>query len=188
MKQSAKHFKSTFRILGILLALLPFAFYLFPSTILLPSAKAHRYHTSLTRMDYNEKEKLVEISLQLFTHDLVPILEQKAKKRVDLEKTPEVDKLILDYLNENFVLRNKNGEAQTLRWVGKEIEVDVARIYVEVPETESLAGANLQNTLFFESFPEQTNLVIARFDGKKADLLFRVGDKFKEIKENPPKE
>jgi hypothetical protein len=139
-------------------------------------------------MDYNEKEKLVEISLQLFTHDLVPLLEQNAKKRIDLEKTPEADKLILNYLNENFVLKNKNGEAQTLRWVGKEIEVDVVRVYVEIASTESLAGANLQNTLFFESFPEQTNLVIARFDGKKADLMFRVGDKFKEIKENPPKE
>jgi hypothetical protein len=139
-------------------------------------------------MDYNEKEKLVEISLQLFTHDLVPILEQKAKKRVDLEKTPEVDKLILEYLNENFVLKNKNGEALALRWVGKELKVDTARVYVEIVSAESPAGASLQNTLFFESFPEQTNLVIARFDGKKADLMFRVGDKFKEIKENPPKE
>jgi hypothetical protein len=182
MKQSAKQIKMTLRILGILLALLPFAF------CLLPSTKAHRYHTSLTRMDYNEKEKLVEISIQLFTHDLVPVLEQKAKKRVDLEKTPEVDKLILDYLNENFVLKNKNGEPLSLKWVGKELEVDAVWVYVESPSPESLSGANLQNTVLFESFPEQTNLVIARFDGKKADLLFKVGDKFKEIRENPPKE
>ena len=139
-------------------------------------------------MDYNEKEKLVEISIQLFTHDLVPALEQKAKKRVDLEKTPEVDKLILDYLNENFVLKNKNGESLSMKWVGKELEVDAVWVYVEISSAENLSGANLQNTILFESFPEQLNLVIARFDGKKADLAFKVGDKFKEIKENPPKE
>ena len=182
MEKSAYKIKTAFRIFGIFLALLPFTF------CLLPSVKAHRYHTSLTRMDYNEKEKLVEISIQLFTHDLVPVLEQKAKKRVDLEKTPEVDKLITGYLNENFVFKNKNGELQTLKWVGKELEVDAIWVYVEIPSQEDLAGANLQNTLFFESFPEQTNLVIARFGGKKADLLFKVGDKFKEIRENPPKE
>lgn len=182
MKQSAKQIKSTFRILGILLALLPFAF------CFLPGAQAHRYHTSLTRMDYNEKEKLIEISMQLFTHDLVPALERKAGKRVDLEKTPEADKLILNYLNENFVFKNKNGETHALRWVGKEMEVDAVWVYVEIPSPESPSGANLQNSVLFESFPEQVNLVIARFGGKKADLAFKVGDRFKEIRENPPKE
>jgi hypothetical protein len=139
-------------------------------------------------MDYNEKEKLVEIAIQLFTHDLVPALEQKTGKRVDLEKTPGVDKLILDYLNENFVLKNKNGATLALKWVGKELEVDSVRVYVETPSAETLAGAHLQNTILFESFPEQVNLVIARFGGKKADLAFKVGDKSKEIRENPPKE
>lgn len=183
MKRTLIHKNLIFRFAGVWLVLSLFAFH-----FSLFTAFAHRYHTSLTRMDYNEKEKLVEISIQIFTHDLVPVLEQQAKKRVDLEKTPEVDKLILDYLNENFVLKNKNGETQALRWVGKELEVDSIWVYVEIPSAESLAGANLQNTLFFESFPEQTNLVIALFGGKKADLMFKVGDKFKEIKENPPKE
>jgi hypothetical protein len=182
MKQTERKIKSNFRILGILLALLPFAF------CFLPSAKAHRYHTSLTRMDYNDKEKMVEISVQLFTHDLVPALEQKAKKRVDLEKTPDADKLILAYLNENFVLKNKNGETLALKWVGKELEVDAIWVYLEAASAESFIGANLQNTILFESFHEQTNLVLARFGGKKADLMFRVGDKFKEIRENQPKE
>jgi len=145
------------------------------------SVSAHRYHTSLTRMDYNEKEKLVEITIQLFTHDLVPVLEKRSKKPVDLEKTPEIDRLILEYLNQNFVLKDKKGEAQKLNWVGKELQVDTAYVYVEIPLSESLQGAQLQNSIFFESFAEQTNLVTSRFDGKKSDLLFVAGDKFKEI-------
>ena len=146
-------------------------------------ANAHRYHTSLTRMDYNAKEKLVEVSIQLFTHDLVPVLEKYAKKRIDLDKTPDVDKFIFDYLNQNFILKDKNGEAKKLVWVGKELKVDKAFVYIEIPVEESLEGFSLQNTVFFESFPEQTNLVIARFDEKKADLLFKVGDKSKVIKQ-----
>ncbi|CAN5522408.1 hypothetical protein BH10ACI1_BH10ACI1_29650 [soil metagenome] len=142
---------------------------------------AHTYHISLTRMDYNEKEKLVEITVQLFTHDLQPLLEKRLKKQVDLEKTPEVDGEIFKYLGENFVFQNKKGETQKLKWVGREFDEDMVYVYIEIPFSESLEGTKLQNTIFFESFPEQSNIVTAHFNSKKAALLFVAGDKFKEL-------
>ncbi len=175
MNTASKNFR-ILRFTIFVFLLLPFYFLLFTSP-----TSAHRYHTSLTRMDYNEKEKLVEITIQLFTHDLVPVLEKRAKKSIELEKTPDIDKIILEYLSQNFILKNKKGEAQTLNWVGKELEVDTAYVYVEIPMSESPEGLTLQNTIFFESFAEQTNLVTSRFDAKKSDLLFVAGDKFKEI-------
>ncbi len=147
------------------------------------SLNSHRYHTSLTRMDYNPKEKIIETSIQLFTHDLVPLLEQRTKKKIDLEKTAGIDKLIFNYLSENFILKDEKGETKKIKWVGKEVDVDTAWVYLEISSEKSPNGFNLKNTIFFESFPEQTNLVIARFEEKKADLLFKVGDKFKEIKQ-----
>ena len=146
-----------------------------------PKAKAHTYHTSLTRMDYDAKEKNIEISIQLFVHDVTPLLEKRLKKQVDLGKTTEVDGELFKYLQENFVFQNKNGETQKLKWVGKEFESDTIYIYVEIPFAEDLTGVKLQNTLFFESFAEQTNLVIAHFGEKKSDLLFKGGDKFKDL-------
>ena len=161
---------------GFIFAFLLFTFYLLP-----PPAEAHTYHTSLARMDYNAKEKNIEISIQLFIHDALPMLERRLKKRVDIEKTAGVDAEILKYLSETFVFQNKKGEAQKLRWVGKEFENDVVYVYVEIPFEESLEGTKLQNTIFFESYPEQTNLVIARFGEKKIDLLYKTGDKFKDL-------
>lgn len=146
----------------------------------------HTYHTSLTRIKYNAKEKLVEISVQLFTHDLTPTLERRARKQIDYEKTPGIDKIIFDYLNEKFVLKDKNGNVKKLVWVGKEVEVDTVYVYAETESLEDLEGVSLQNTLFFESFPEQTNLVTIRYGEKKADLLFKAGDKFKEITSSKP--
>ncbi|HLM60364.1 MAG TPA: DUF6702 family protein [Pyrinomonadaceae bacterium] len=144
----------------------------------------HRFHTTLTRIDYNAEQKLFEISIQLFTHDLEALLRKRNGKTIDLEKTAEIDKLIFYYLNENFVLTDKKGETKTLKWVGKEFDADSIRVYLETDSTESLAGYKLKNTLFFESYPEQANLVVCRYDEKKADLLFKVGDKVKEINEN----
>jgi len=150
------------------------------------SASLHRFHTTLTRIDYNAEGKLLEISIQLFTHDLAPLLERRSGKRIDLEKSPDADKLILGYLNENFVLTDKKDEAKNLKWIGKEIDADTIRIYVETSSSENPEGYKLKNTLFFESHTEQINLVVCSYDGKKADLMFKVGDKIKEIMENKP--
>lgn len=145
------------------------------------SFAAHTYHTSLTRIDYNAKEKLVEISIQLFAHDLIPALERRAKRKVDLEKIADADKILFDYVNENFVLTGKNDELKKLVFVGKEVSVNTVYVYVETASDEIPENFNLKNTLFFESFAEQTNIVVARFGDRKADLLFKPGDKFKRI-------
>ncbi len=163
-------------IRGFIFAFLLFTFYFLPL-----SAEAHTYHTSLTRMDYNAKDKNIEISIQLFIHDALPMLERRMKKRVDIAKTAGVDGEILKYLEENFVFQNKKGDVQKLKWVGKEFENDVIYAYIEIPFEQSLEGVKLQNTIFFESFPQQTNLVIARFGEKKVDLLYKSGDKFKDL-------
>lgn len=146
----------------------------------------HRFHSSLTRIDYNAEQKVYEITIQLFPHDLVPVLEQKSGKRVDLEKTADIDILIFNYLNENFVLTDKNNAAKPLVWVGKEVEIDSMRVYLETAATENPEGYKLKNTIFLSNFQEQINLVVCRYDGKQADLLFKAGDKLKEITENKP--
>ncbi len=156
-----------------------FAFLLLPFAFV--CAEAHTYHTSLARMDYNAKDKNIEISIQLFIHDVTPMLERRMKKRVDIAKTAGVDGEIFKYLEENFVFQNKKGEVQKLKWVGKEFENDVIYAYIEIPFEQSLEGVKLQNTIFFESFPQQTNLVIARFGEKKVNLLYKSGDKFKDL-------
>lgn len=146
------------------------------------SLNLHRYHTSLTRMDYNKKDKVFEISIQLFTHDLLPTLEKRLKKSVNLEKNPETDKILFGYLNEKFVLKNKQGSVKKINWIGKEIETDTVNVYLEIPFEENLEDLSLQNSIFFESFSEQTNLVVVRNTEKKYDLLFKVGDQFKAFK------
>ena len=148
--------------------------------------KRHRFHTTLTRIDYNAKEKNFEIIIKMFTHDLMPLLEKRGGKRLDLEKSPEADKLILEYINENFILSDKNNAAKTLKWIGKDFDTDEVRVYLETDSTQNLEGYKLKNTLFFADFPEQANIVVCHYDGKKADLLYKVGDKVKEIVENKP--
>jgi len=154
---------------------------IFPSSL-------HRFHASLTRMDYNSKKQVLEITIQLFIHDLVPVLEKHNKVGIDLEKTAGIDKIILDYLNKNFVLKTKSGETKQLEWVGKELEVDSAYIHAVIPLPEGLEGSSLQNTIFFETFKEQTNRVNVHNDRQSAALIYITGDNSKEISFQQSKE
>lgn len=142
---------------------------------------AHTFHTSLTRIDYNKEAKSLEIEINLFNHDLEKVLEEKNKKRVDFEKTKEIDKMLFDYLNETFVFKSQNDSIKKLVWVGKEINADLTTVFVEVDEIENPENLKLQNKIFFESFAEQVNLVTLHSDDKKFDLVFKIGDGFKKI-------
>jgi hypothetical protein len=159
-----------------ILLILPFACCLLSSL-----AAAHTFHTSLTRMDYIAKERTIEITIQVFAHDLETAIEKRAGKRVNLDKSKDAAKLILDYLNDRFALKNKSGERKKLVWVGKEQSADSVWLYVETESAEGLENASLENRLFFELHDDQVNLVTYRSAGKKRDFAFKPGDDAKII-------
>ena len=146
-------------------------------------SSAHNYHTSLTRIDFNKEAKSLEIEINLFNHDLEKVLERKNKKRVDFDKSDEIDKMIFAYLNETFLIKNANGDLLKAIWVGKETKTDMTTAFIEIDNVESIANLTIQNKIFFESFSEQTNLIAFHHEDKKSDLRFNVGDDFKNLLE-----
>lgn len=142
---------------------------------------AHTFHTSLMRVEFNEKEQLVEISLQVFTHDLENVLSRRSGKDVRLDKTTDVPQLTLAYVNETINLKCHDGRVKTLSWVGMEPQADAVWLYVETKMDEGLTGVELRDRIFFDLLDDQVNLVHIRYDDKKCDLVFKSGDDFKAI-------
>lgn len=139
----------------------------------------HTYHSSLTRIDYNSNEKLFEITIQLFTHDVVPLM--KTLSAGSKENEAEYDKALLKYVGENFELSNEKGSIGDLVWVGKETKVDVVYVYVEIPYDGASTDFKLKNSILFDLFPTQKNLVTLTIGEKRSDLFFINGDKFKKL-------
>lgn len=150
--------------------------------VLMTSATfAHTYHTSLTRVDYNREAKLLEIDIQLFLHDVQPMLERRLKKRVDVAKTPEVDAELLKYVRETLVIFGNDGKVRELKWVGKEFDADVLHVYVEVPAETEPSGWRMKNVIFLEAFETQTNYVVFVSGDTKKSLLFKSGETEKSL-------
>lgn len=142
---------------------------------------AHKFHESITLVEYNRQEQSVEITVRMFADDLESILSRRSGKSVRLGKTPDVEALTLEYLRGSFELKTGNGDLKTLEWVGMETKVDTVRAYVEVKMPGGLAGSQIRNRIFFDLFRDQINRVTIKQDREHADLVFKAGDEFKTI-------
>jgi len=167
--------REAFRILNLVsLSLLVVA--------LAPGASAHRYHTSVTRLEYNAEEHLAEITVQTFADDIEAALSRRsgAAGNVRLDSSKKTNALVLDYLRTVFELKTGDAEVE-LQWIGMELKGYTVWIYLQAKAPEGLSKASLRNKLLFDLFADQVNIVNVLNDGKRASLVFKRGDAAKEI-------
>ena len=142
---------------------------------LAPKAFAHRYHTSVTRLEYNAEERLAEITVRTFADDLEAVLSKRMGKSVRVDGSKAVDTLVFGYLQ--FVFQLKSGAQEVeLQWIGMELKGNTAWIYLQAKVPQGRSKTSLRNTFLFDLFEDQVNIVNVVAKGKKASLVFRRGD------------
>jgi hypothetical protein len=149
--------------------------------LLAPISFAHKYHTSVTRVEYNQVERSAEITIQTFTDDLRDVLTKRAGKNVRLEAGKATDRIAFDYLRSAFELKDGNGAPSELQWVGMEVKGETVWLYVLAKIPSGLAKSTLRNAFLFDLFDDQVNIVNVLHDGQKSTLVFRRGDGSREI-------
>ena len=164
---------------------------LFLCVLLLGGAIRHDFHTSLTEMRLNPKEKVIEVSLRVFTDDFeLALTNANSGQRVRLESknqdTPLLEQLIDRYLKQHFVLTAANGQRRTYNYLGRELEVDATWVYLEIPLQEplqehQLRGLTLQNDVFCDLFDDQTNLVNVFYSNERKSFLFNQKNKIQTL-------
>jgi hypothetical protein len=143
-------------------------------------ASAHKYHTSVTRLEYNPKERAAEITIQTFTDDLKDILTKRAGKNVRLDGGNDADRLAFDYLRGAFELKNGGAKIE-LQWVGMEVKGETVWLYVLAKMPEGLSKTSLRNAFLFDLFDDQVNIVNVLHGSKKSSLVFKHGEGERQI-------
>jgi hypothetical protein len=146
------------------------------------SVSAHKFHTSFTEAEYNEKEGSLQITLRTFPDDLENILGRRSgKKSVRLDRKKEAEPLLAAYLQEVFQLKNAKGEIVKLSWVGMDAGVDSVWLYFEAPLPGGVTGAKLRNQFLCDLYDDQVNLVNIKHGDEKHGLTFKNGDNFRPL-------
>ncbi|HXB09955.1 MAG TPA: DUF6702 family protein, partial [Puia sp.] len=105
-----------------------------------PVENTHPLYISVTEINHNPKDKILEVSCKIFTNDLEAALEKMSKTHVDLSVAKEKaasDKLIADYVERHLRLR-LDGKAAVLHFVGSEKENDGTWSYFQVNEVPAV--------------------------------------------------
>lgn len=155
------------KILILVLAIPLFAF-----------TSAHKYYVSLTQIDYNEKSKSLQITMNVFIDDMETTLNGTFNKHFNLytEKEPkDSDSYFEDYVKKHFKVSLEDKE-MTYNYIGKKYEGDVVFIYLEIEHVDDVKTIQIDNNMLMEFFELQKNLIKLKVKGKFDSLMLTKGN------------
>ncbi len=140
----------------------------------------HDFHVTHTTIHHNHEAKSLEITVKVALEDLERALEDRGAKKVKIGEKDEhvkADQWIMEYLKKHLKVWPDNQPAEYV-WVGKEQSKDLhdLYIYLEIPDCTKdglFESLTLENTIFTNLLPHQSNIVLLDLGGKhKQNLTF----------------
>ncbi|MCB4799640.1 DUF6702 family protein [Neotamlana laminarinivorans] len=148
---------------------------------LLAFTAVHKYYISVTQVNYIKKQEALQITSRVFVDDLETALRKKYSDTITLtglNKPEKADSFIETYLRENIIL-NINTEKSKFIFIGKEYDGDIVRCYLEVPGIKNIKSLSITNTILFNVYSEQQNIVKTKInDQQKSKVLSNSNRKF----------
>lgn len=130
---------------------------------------AHPLYITVTEINHNAKDKILEISCKIFTNDLETVLEKQARAKVDLSSVKDKaanDKLVDEYIEKHLRLK-VDGKPAGLHWVGSEKESDGTWCYFQVNDVPAVKRIDVVNDLLYEAFNQQINIMHVTVGGER---------------------
>lgn len=121
----------------------------------------HPYFVSVTEMEFNSKDKTIEIACKIFTDDFENTLKDVYKTRVDIYNPADknlLGKQMSGYITKHLQLKI-DGRPVTLNYVGYEIESEATWCYFSVSAVESVKSVEVFNNILYDYKKEQINLL-----------------------------
>lgn len=128
---------------------------------------AHKFYVSNSVIEFNPRSNSYEVTCKIFTDDLELALETSSGRKVSLSNAQEKyvsEKLIADYVSPRFKVLFDD-KPVIMSFVGFESEVDLTYVYYEVSGNADFNVLTVENSLLFELYPEQKNIVDVRKSG-----------------------
>ena len=138
---------------------------------LLPIGKnnLHPIFVSVTEIEHNAKENMLEISCKIFTDDFEKTLRTTYKTHIDLldEKIkPAMDKLVNDYVQKHLKIIT-DGKVVGLKYLGFEKIEEGIYSYYQVDNISAPKKIEVTDNVLLEYSTQQMNLVHVTVGGER---------------------
>lgn len=129
----------------------------------------HPFYVSVTEINHNAKDKILEISCKLFTNDLETVLEKNLHTKVDLSSPADkkaAEGYIAAYIIKNLQIK-VDGKPVPLQFVGSEKEQEATWSYFQVNNMPSVKNIALTNSLLYDGFDKEINIMHVSVGGDR---------------------
>jgi hypothetical protein len=151
--------KSSF-IFSILLGLIMIVF---------SGATKHPIYVSVTEIQYNAKDKTLEISCKIFTSDFENILKSKTKSKINLLQPSDkklMESLVNQYIQQHLKIKVV-GVLKPMEFLGYEQNEDAIQSYFEIDNVAHLKKIDIQDDILYEYKSEQISIIHVVVNGNR---------------------
>lgn len=122
----------------------------------------HPIHVSVTEIEFDEKDKALEIMMRVFIDDYeLAIRKHLNQPELDIQNPANgqtTDQMTTDYLKKHFKI-TLDGKPVSTNYIGHEKEGDAFIFYIEVSGVKKFKTIQIQNDIMTELHDDQSNLV-----------------------------
>jgi hypothetical protein len=133
----------------------------------------HPIHVSVTEIEFDEKDKALEILMRVFIDDLELTLRNNVKDPgfdfYDPANAAKIDQLVGEYLKTRFKISLDN-KIQKSTYLGHEREEEAFIFFIEVANVKKWKTISIHNDIIMETHDDQSNLIHVTVKGKIRSL------------------
>jgi len=141
------------------------------------SILSHPLHLSISNVEYTGTNGVWEVSIKLFQDDFGDELTKRYGIDSDFNSPDRpIDSISYkSYVKDNFELRINNSLLSVGEWkyAGKKVNFEAVWLNFTFNFEERPKSVTIENTLMFDLFDDQKNLLIFTFDDQQKSFQFR---------------
>jgi hypothetical protein len=129
----------------------------------------HPFFVSMTDINYNSKEKELEISVRIFTDDLENVLRKYHNIKIDILHPADLKQMndfVNDYIRKHLQLQ-VNGTPVQMSFLGYEQQSESIWSYFEVKNITAVQKVSIINSLLHDYNTNQVNMLHIKANDKE---------------------
>ncbi len=130
---------------------------------------SHPLFVSVTEIEWNAKDKTLELSCKIFTDDFEKTLRNQYKTDVDLLKPkdkPAMEKMVSDYVQKHLQI-TADGKKTALQFLGYEQQEEGIVSFYQINNIAAVKKLNITNNILYEYKKEQLGIIHVTVDGNR---------------------
>jgi uncharacterized protein DUF6702 len=129
----------------------------------------HPFYISVTEINHNSKDNILEISCKLFAEDFEQTLCKNYKTQLNISSQKDKaasDKLISDYMDKHLSL-SVDGKKPAMSYIGYEKEKESVYCYFQVDHIGSFKKIDITNSILYDFNENEINIMHVVVNGRR---------------------